>query len=133
MKTDYSLVNYYKDFSFNPVHIPVEKKNEWEIHVAKRRNLYENHLKIPFSLLRDRAVIEFGCNSGENALVLGAMGAKLTLVEPNLQVTPRLEKLFDKFQLSNQIDELRKESIENFNAFFKCRQVNSHVNIPNVV
>jgi hypothetical protein len=116
METDNSLVTYYKDLEFNPVHIPVENGDEWEVHVAKRRNLYENHLKIPFSLLRDREVIEFGCNSGENALVLGAMGAKLTLVEPNEQVIPRLEDLFNSFHLNNSIDSINHQSIETFNV-----------------
>ena len=101
MKTDNSLVNYYQENQFNPVHIPVEEKQEWETHIAKRSNLYEHHLKIPFSMLRGHSVIEFGCNSGENALVLGSIGAQLTLVEPNQQVTPRLEELFKKFKLES--------------------------------
>ena len=116
MKTDNSLVNYYQGHQFNPVHIPVEEQNEWEVHVAKRRNLYEHHLKIPFSMLRGQSVIEFGCNSGENALVLGAMGAQLTLVEPNEQVIPRLEELFKKFRLEDSLKALCQDSIESFHT-----------------
>lgn len=114
MKTDDSLVSYYQKNNFNPVLIPVEDKNEWELHFTKRRNLYENHLKLPISLFRGRSVIEFGCNSGENALVLGTKGAKLTLVEPNEQVIPRLKELFAKFKLIDSINSLRHESIESF-------------------
>jgi len=114
MKTDNSLVSYYQEHHFNPVIISVENQRDWNTHFAKRRNLYENHLNIPLSLFRERSVIEFGCNSGENALVLGAMGAVLTLVEPNEQVLPRLNKLFELFKLENSIKALKQESIESF-------------------
>ena len=78
-----SLLEYYRKNVFNPVPISVEDHKIWNAHVAKRRNLYERHLGIPLPLLRDRSVIEFGCNSGENSLVLAMHGANLTLVEPN--------------------------------------------------
>lgn len=113
-KADRSLVSYYQQHRFNPVFIPVEDHDKWEIHFARRRNLYENHLNIPLSLLRGRSVIEFGCNSGENALVLGALGASLTLVEPNDQVLPRLRELFGLFKLEGSIRALHQESIESF-------------------
>jgi len=114
VKTDNSLVSYYQEHHFNPVFIPVEDKERWEIHFARRQNLYENHLNIPLSLLRGKSVIEFGCNSGENALVLGAVGASLTLVEPNDQVLPRLRELFRLFKLESSIRALHQDSIESF-------------------
>jgi dTDP-4-dehydrorhamnose reductase/predicted O-methyltransferase YrrM len=109
-----SLVSYYQEHLFNPVLIPVETRQQWALHFAKRVNLYQRHLSIPLSLLRDRSVIEFGCNSGENALVLAALGAQLTLVEPNEQVWPRLKSLFQQFQLEHQINELNTQTIDDF-------------------
>ena len=44
------------------------------------------------------------------------MGAQLTLVEPNQQVTPRLEELFKKFRLEHSVKQLVHESIESFNT-----------------
>ena len=79
---------------FNPVPISVEDSAIWQSHWAKRINLYQRHLRIPFSLLRNRSVLEIGCNSGENALVLASVGANLTLIEPNDQVRPRIETIF---------------------------------------
>lgn len=111
-----SLLEYYRKNTFNPVPISVEDHEIWNDHVAKRRNLYERHLGIPLALLRDLAVIEFGCNSGENSLVLAMYGANLTLVEPNEQVLPRLSFLFDKFGLSSRIAELRQDDITAFQA-----------------
>jgi len=94
-----SLLEYYQENSFNPVKIPVEDKAAWDLHVAKRLNLYEKHLGIPVSMLRGMDILEFGSNSGENALVLASFGAHIDLVEPNEQVHPRLRDLFRKFGL----------------------------------
>ncbi len=98
-----SQLAYYQQNRFNPVPIALEDQSAWELHLAKRRNLYERHLGIPLSLLSGRSVLGFGCNSGENALVLASVGANLTLVEPNGQVLPRLKALFKKFALDKRI------------------------------
>lgn len=111
-----SLLAYYQQNRFNPVLIAVEDQGTWESHFGKRRNLYERHLGIPLSLLSGRSVLEFGCNSGENALVLAMAGANLTLVEPNRQVLPRLKTLFKKFDLEKHIVTLVQETIESFES-----------------
>lgn len=109
-----SQLDYYQRHNFNPVPIDVEIPKGWESQLAKRRNLYERHLGIPLSLLKGRDVLEFGCNSGENALVLATMGADLTLVEPNDQVLDRLDDLFTKFNLKPRISELIQTDFESF-------------------
>ena len=81
---------------------------------AEHFNLYENHLQIPLSLLRDRSVLEFGCSSGENALVLASVGARLTLVEPNTLVIPRLRDLFKQHGFESHIARLSHEEIGDF-------------------
>jgi hypothetical protein len=111
-----SLVDYYRSNNFNPVPITVEREQVWREHCAKRRNLYERHLGIPLALLRDRAVIEFGPNSGENALVLAAAGAHLTLVEPNQQALPRLKALFERFGVGTQLASLHEGSMGDFST-----------------
>jgi len=109
-----SLLAYYQQSRFNPVPIALESQTAWETHCAKRLNLYQRHLGIPFSLLHDRSVLEFGCNTGENALVLASVGANLTLVEPNEQAFPRLKALFKKFGLEERIVALLQEDIDSF-------------------
>jgi hypothetical protein len=109
-----SLVEYYRQNRFNPVLIKVENASVWREHIARRRNLYENHLRLPLSLLAGRSVIEFGPNSGENALVLAVHGAELTLVEANEQVLPRLRELFAKFDAGARIRALHNQSLEAF-------------------
>ena len=65
-----TLVDYYRQNRFNPVPIDLGSPAAIAEHTAKRQNLYEWHLGIPLGLLRGQEVLEFGCNSGENALVL---------------------------------------------------------------
>ena len=112
---DSSVLEYYQEREFNPVPIPVETKETWEIQRKKRINLLQNHLRIPTNFIKNKHIIEFGCNSGENALVLADLGAHLTLVEPNDQVIPRLELNFKSQNLYNQIHELYIGSIEDYN------------------
>ena len=115
-KGDESVLAYYQNHKFNPVLIRVEHPDVWEQHFAKRRNLYERHLGMPLSLLKGARVLEFGPNSGENCLVPALFGSRLTLVEPNDQVLPRLRQLFDQFGLSEQIDAVHCETIDGFST-----------------
>jgi SAM-dependent methyltransferase len=109
-----TLAGFYKEQGFNPVHIKVEEPSVWASHRAKRRNLYERHLGIPLAFLRGRTVLCFGCNSGENELVLAQAGAHLTLVEPNEQVHPRLRGLFQRFGLEHQLVALQRAGVEDY-------------------
>ena len=113
-----SILEYYQSRQINPVPIKIEDKEIWKAHQIKRHNLYERHLKIPMSMFRDRSVrIEFGCNSGENALYpFASMGARLTLVEPNEQVLPRLGDLFRHFNMEKSIVELANTDIAGFKS-----------------
>lgn len=109
-----SMVEYYTAQAFNPVLIRVEDPAVWRDHVAKRRHLYERHLGLPLPFLKDRRVLEFGCNSGENALVLARFGARLTFVEPNALVAPRLRQLFRSFGQEASIDGFHQADIASF-------------------
>jgi len=111
-----SLLSYYTNNHFNPVPIDIDDRTNWTNHFAKRQNLYEHHLRIPFGLLEGRDAIEFGCNSGENALVLAAAGMNLTLVEPNAQSIPRLKSLFETFGLGDRITALHNLSVNDFKS-----------------
>ncbi len=108
------ILEYYQSRQINPVPIGIEDPKTWETHCIRRQNLYERHLKIPIPMFRGRSVIEFGCNSGENALYLASAGALLTLVEPNEQVLPRLRALFERFHLQGQIKALAATDIAAF-------------------
>jgi SAM-dependent methyltransferase len=109
-----TLLKYYQNHAVNPVLIPVEDEQKWTAHVLRRQNLYTHHLMIPPLTFRDANVLEFGCNSGENALFLASLGARLSLVEPNCQVLPRLKELFKRFDLEDRIIRIENQTLEAF-------------------
>lgn len=109
-----TLVNYYRQNLFNPVPIDLRTPESLAVHTAKRRNLYEGHLGIPLGLLGGQKILEFGCNSGENSVVLARAGANLTLVEPNEQVHGRLRDVFGAFGLNDRLSALSSLGIDEF-------------------
>lgn len=109
-----SLLDYYRKNHFNPVPIDLATPEALASHAAKRRNLYSGHLGIPLGLLSGQKVLEFGCNSGENAVVLALCGAELTLVEPNEQVHQRLRDVFEVFGLTGRLAEVSSLGIDDF-------------------
>ena len=59
----------------------------------------------PTSLLKNKDVLEFGCNGAENACLLSEYGANLYLVEPHKKIHKIIVNNFNKIknQLSNSI------------------------------
>ena len=110
-----NLYDYYSEHDFNPVPIPLDSKKEFNKHIQKRLNLFQNHLKIPIKLFQNSDILEFGCNSGENALVNAILGSNLYLREPNTNVHNQLLILFKKFNYLKSIVSLKNHTIENFN------------------
>ena len=107
---------YYQRQGVNPVLIEVERPEVWHVHRRRRENLYQNHLGIPLRTLRGRSVLEFGCNSGENALVLATLGAELTLVEPNVNVLPRLEQVYERFGMRDRVVAVVPQGIQEYDG-----------------
>lgn len=118
-----SLLDYYRRNNFNPVPIDLATPESLAMHVAKRRNLYEGHLGIPLGLLHGQKILEFGCNSGENAVVLALCGAELSLVEPNEQVHQRLRDVFAAFGLEARLADLSSLGIDDFPEDVKFNMV----------
>jgi predicted O-methyltransferase YrrM len=106
-----SLQDYYQRNKINPGEIALDTEERWRAHVAKRTNLFENHLHIPLRFLLNKSVLEFGCASGENALVLADAGAHLTLIEPNEAMHPRLLGLFERFNVRHRLHGFHKDDI----------------------
>jgi SAM-dependent methyltransferase len=71
---------------------------------------------LPSRLFRDADVLEFGPDSGENAVVFAGWGARMTLAEPNLQAHPRICAYFAQFDLVDRLDELVSSDVEGFHS-----------------
>jgi len=110
------LYDYYVEKNFNPTLIDLESKDKLITHFFKRLNLYVNKLKLSPLMFRNANVLEIGCSSGENALVIAKMGANFDFIEPRKQSTDRLTDLFTKFHLKSSICRISNTIIENLSS-----------------
>ena len=65
---------------------------------AMRKRVF-NRLRFPAEMFYGKSVLEFGPDTGENALVFSQWGANMTLVEPNAKAHPFIHKYFSRFGL----------------------------------
>ena len=93
-----SVLNYYKKNKFNPVPIKFSGKKNIINHYLKRHNLLENHLNIYLPLLKNKNVLEFGCNGAENACLLAEYGENLYLIEPHKKIHKIIINNFNKIK-----------------------------------
>ena len=111
-----SVLDYYKKSSFNPVPIKFAGKSNIKTHYLKRINLLENHLKIYLPFLKNRDVLEFGCNGAENACLLSEYGANLYLVEPHKKMHKVIINNFKKIKKKNKLKLLSDDTLEKFRS-----------------
>ena len=109
-----SLLNHYISKNLNPVPIKFKTKKDLLDHFQKRKNLIQNHLKIPELTIKNSDYLEFGCNRGENACYFAKNGATVYLVEPNKNIHSLIHKNFKKINCSKS---LKKLSMSDLNKF----------------
>ena len=68
-------------------------------------------LYFPPALFAGKRVLEFGPDTGENALVFAQWGGRLTLVEPSLDAHQYIREYFERFGLSASLDEVVASSL----------------------
>ena len=99
--------NYYKENNIHAVEYDVTVESLLT-HIKHRKNLIQNQLNIPLSLLKNSKILEFGPNSGENSLLYHLHGAEIHFVEPNLSMHEKINKLYNnsnKISISNEFIE----------------------------
>lgn len=98
-----SQAQYYKQQHFNPTAFAIERDTVFNGHFLKRMNLYAHKLQIPQGFWRGKHVLEVGCSSGENAIVLASLGASFSFIDPLESSLERLRRLFEQRALSSAI------------------------------
>ena len=109
-----TVLNYYVDGNFNPVPIIFSNKKKINNHYLKRRNLLERHLNFNLSLLKNKEILEFGPNGGENACLLAEYGCKIYIVEPNIKLHKLIKKNFQIIKKNKSLKLLSKKKVEDF-------------------
>jgi hypothetical protein len=109
-----SLPEYYADQELFPTHSPFGTLGRLMAHEYERRRALTDKLQLPARLFRDARLIEFGPDTGENALVFALWGAQCTLVEPNARAHATIREYFKRFALADRLDALIESDIERF-------------------
>jgi predicted O-methyltransferase YrrM len=107
----------YKKFNINPVSYgnKLSKSNYLKIK-SQRKTLFYDHLKIPLSFIKNKNILEFGPASGEKSLVYAYYGAKLHLVDSNIDFLRLLKSNFKDYKFSKFISKIENRHIENFSS-----------------
>lgn len=113
---DDKLFNYYERQDVLPTFGNFKSSAELEAYASQRRELFSDKLVLPPRLFRNAEVLEFGPDSGENALVFASWGANMTLAEPNRHAHPKIEAYFARFNLTERLRELALADVEGFRS-----------------
>jgi SAM-dependent methyltransferase len=109
-----SLFNYYSRQELLPTFGDFKTQAELDRQGRYRRDLFEEKLHLPVALFRNARVVEFGPDSGENALVCAQWGASLSLVEPNPKAVERIRAYFGHFGLESHLEGLYATDLASF-------------------
>ena len=108
------LFQYYAHEQFLPTFGNFENAAQLAQYAEARRTVFAEKLMLPIQIFDGADVLEFGPDTGENALVFAQWGAKLTLAEPNLRAHGQIRQYFERFGLNGSIASLRSDDIEAF-------------------
>lgn len=110
------LFNYYERQSVLPTFGNLRSPGELEAYKAQRRELFTDKLMLPPPLFRGAELLEFGPDSGENAMVFAGWGAHLTLAEPNRHAHEKIQAYFSRFGLTDRLRQLILTDVEGFRS-----------------
>ncbi|MEO5375282.1 MAG: class I SAM-dependent methyltransferase [Alphaproteobacteria bacterium] len=109
-----SMITYYDLTERLPTFAKLETDDELSRYAAQRWRLFSELLGVSPHVFKGADVIEFGPDSGENALVFAQWGARLTLVEPNLKAHEFINAYLRRFGLTDRLAELSSLPIERY-------------------
>lgn len=110
------MYEYYESQPTLPTVANFKSLESFQRYENQRKDLITEKLNIPVQFFQDREILEFGPDSGENALVFAKWGAKLHLVEPNQEGINTTKKNFNHFNLSNAIQSITKTDINGYTS-----------------
>jgi hypothetical protein len=110
------LFQYYADERFLPTFGNFKDFAQLTRYAEARRTVFTEKLMLPIQIFNGANVLEYGPDSGENALVFALWGADMSLAEPNLRAHGQIQDYFQRFALDDRLMILRSADIETFSA-----------------
>ncbi len=109
-----TLHAYYRDQQVLPTYGRFTSPADLDAHAALRAQLFEEKLRLPLRLFHDARLLEFGPDSGENALVFARWGSRCTLVEPNARAHAVILDYFKRYDLAHRLAGLQEADVAAF-------------------
>ncbi len=97
------LYEYYRGQQVLPTFADFRGAAELERYAALRAAVLRDRAGLPPAIFNGAEVLEFGPDSGENALVFAMWGARLTLVEPNERAHDAIRSYFERFEQGSSL------------------------------
>lgn len=91
------LDQYYRDRGFSPTFADFRDEAQLGPYQAMREAMFRDRLALPPQLFRGASLLEFGPDTGENAVIFARWGATVTLAEPNPSAHEAIRTYFDRF------------------------------------
>ncbi len=110
------LSDYYADQEVFPTYSRFRSLDGLEAHDDERRRVFTEKLYLPPRAFRGARLLEFGPDTGENALVFARWGAQCTLVEPNTNAHPTIRDYFARFGLTDRLTAIVESDLEGFSS-----------------
>jgi hypothetical protein len=105
------LYEYYRGQQLLPTFADFQGAADVERYAALRAAVLRDRAGLPAAMFNGAEVLEFGPDSGENALVFAMWGANLTLVEPNERAHATIRSYFERFQRGGSLRALSSEHV----------------------
>ncbi len=105
---------YYEAKGLSPTFGNLRTAEDLDRHTAMRERIFTEKLNLPPRVFAGARVLEFGPDTGENALVFARWGATVDLVEPNRKSWPQIEAYFRHFGLGERLGTLDDSPIQQY-------------------
>jgi SAM-dependent methyltransferase len=107
------LANYTKH---SPSKLPLEDDVFRQKHFSKRRELFQDRLKMPLSMFDSKKILDFGCGTGEQTITYASWGGVCTGVDINEISVKQTETYFSMFGLKDKLHEIHTKSLFDFST-----------------
>lgn len=106
-----NLYDYYQTRQFLPTFAGLEDEAALDRYAEMRERVLRDCLALPKRVFNGANVLDYGPDTGEDALVFARWGARLTLVEPNAGAHPAIQTYFKRFKLDDRLERLVKDDV----------------------
>jgi hypothetical protein len=101
-----TLYEYYGQQNIAPTFADLRDEAAVDAYQSAREILLGDRLALPIPLFRGAEILEYGPDTGENALVFARLGSRLTLVEPARTAHAKIRAYFERFAPPHALREL---------------------------